>query len=192
MADHRCVGRTTVGAEDRACTHRLRACCQVPHGLGGPEGRAVPLLHAPHARRYLDGRLLAGTGLFTPPVAPYAKPVFHLYVVQVPDRAKQQAAFDAANISHGIHYPIPVHLQPAFAELDYPPGSFPVTEALVGKIISLPMFPELTDAQIERVAGACLKASARAAYGSGARTTRNPIKSYCLDGASEKRQADRL
>jgi len=103
-------------------------------------------------------RLLAGTGLFTPPVAPYAKPVFHLYVVQVPDRAKQQAAFDAANISHGTHYPIPVHLQPAFAELGYPPGSFPVTEALVGKIISLPMFPELTDAQIERVAGACLKA----------------------------------
>lgn len=102
-------------------------------------------------------RLLAGTRLVTPKVAPYAKPVYHLYVVQVPDRAKQQAAFDAANVSHGIHYPIPVHLQPAFAELGYKPGSFPVTEALVPKIISLPMFPEINEAQIGQVATACLK-----------------------------------
>ena len=66
------------------------------------------------------------TRLVTPKLAPYAKPVYHLYVVQVPDRKKQQAAFDAANVSHVIHYPIPVHLQPAFAELGYKPGSFPV------------------------------------------------------------------
>ena len=103
-------------------------------------------------------QLLAGKGLATPKVAPYSKPVFHLYVVQVPDRQKQQAAFDAANVSHGIHYPIPVHLQPAFADLGYKAGSFPVTEALVSKIISLPMFPELTDNQIEQVSRACLKA----------------------------------
>jgi dTDP-4-amino-4,6-dideoxygalactose transaminase len=103
-------------------------------------------------------QLLAGSGLLTPKTAPYSKHVFHLYVVQVPDRQKQQAAFDAANVSHVIHYPIPVHLQPAFAELGYKPGSFPVTEALVGKIISLPMFPEITDNQLQRVAGACLKA----------------------------------
>lgn len=103
-------------------------------------------------------QLLAGKGLATPKVAPYSKPVFHLYVVQVPDRQRQQAAFDAANVSHGIHYPIPVHLQPAFADLGYKAGSFPVTEALVSKIISLPMFPELTDNQIEQVSRACLKA----------------------------------
>lgn len=102
-------------------------------------------------------RLLAGTPLLTPKVAPYAKPVYHLYVVQVPDRKKQQAAFDAANVSHGIHYPIPVHLQPAFADLGYKPGSFPVTEALAPKIISLPMFPELNNSQIKQVAGACLE-----------------------------------
>ena len=71
---------------------------------------------------------------------------------------KAQAAFDAANVSHGIHYPIPVHLQPAFADLGYKAGSFPITEALVSKIISLPMFPELTDNQIEQVSRACLKA----------------------------------
>ncbi|MEI6782768.1 MAG: DegT/DnrJ/EryC1/StrS family aminotransferase [Verrucomicrobiota bacterium] len=103
-------------------------------------------------------RLLAGTGLVTPKLAPFAKHVYHLYVVQVPDRKKQQAAFDAANVVHGIHYPIPVHLQPAFADLGHKPGSFPVTEALVSKIISLPMFPEIQEGQIERVAGACLKA----------------------------------
>jgi dTDP-4-amino-4,6-dideoxygalactose transaminase len=102
-------------------------------------------------------RLLAGTRLVTPKLAPYAKHVYHLYVVQVPDRTKQQAAFDAANVSHGIHYPIPVHLQPAFADLGYPPGRFPVCEALAPKIISLPMFPEIDDRQIERVAAACLK-----------------------------------
>jgi dTDP-4-amino-4,6-dideoxygalactose transaminase len=102
-------------------------------------------------------RLLAGTRVVTPKVAPYAKPVFHLYVVQVPDRQKQQAAFDAANVSHVIHYPIPVHLQPAFADLGYKRGSFPVAETLTPKIISLPIFPELTDSQIERVAAACLK-----------------------------------
>jgi dTDP-4-amino-4,6-dideoxygalactose transaminase len=102
-------------------------------------------------------RLLAGTSVVTPKVAPYAKPVYHLYVVQVPDRKKQQAAFDTANVSHGIHYPIPVHLQPAFADLGYKQGSFPVTEALAPRIISLPMFPEINDSQIERVAAACLK-----------------------------------
>ena len=75
--------------------------------------------------------------------------VYHLYVVQVPDRAKQQAAFDVANVSHVIHYPIPVHLQPAFADLGYKPGSFPACEALAPKIISLPMFPEMTREQCD-------------------------------------------
>ena len=100
-------------------------------------------------------QLLAGTGVLTPRPAPYARHVYHLYVVQTPDRKRLQAAFDAANVSHGIHYPIPVHRQPAFADLGYPPGSFPVSETLAPKIISLPMFPELTDSQIERVAGVC-------------------------------------
>jgi dTDP-4-amino-4,6-dideoxygalactose transaminase len=100
-------------------------------------------------------QLLEGTGLLTPRLAPYAEHVYHLYVVQTPDRKKLQAALDAANIAHVIHYPIPVHLQPAFADLGYKPGSFPISETLAPKIISLPMFPELADAQIERVAAAC-------------------------------------
>jgi dTDP-4-amino-4,6-dideoxygalactose transaminase len=102
-------------------------------------------------------QLLSGTGWFTPPVAAYAKHVFHLYVVQVPERRKLQAALDAANVSHGIHYPIPIHLQPAFADLGYRAGAFPVCEAIATRLISLPMYPEITDQQIERVAAACCR-----------------------------------
>jgi dTDP-4-amino-4,6-dideoxygalactose transaminase len=100
-------------------------------------------------------QLLAGTGLVTPKLAPYAKHIYHLYVVQTPDRNQLQGALDAADVSHGIHYPVPVHLQPAFADLGCKRGSFPVSEALAPRIISLPMFPELADSQIERVANAC-------------------------------------
>lgn len=101
---------------------------------------------------------LAGSGLVLPKRAPYAQHVYHLYVVQTPDRKKLQSALDAANASHGIHYPIPVHLQQAFADLGHQPGSFPVCEALAPKLVSLPMFPELTGEQIQRVAAACRKA----------------------------------
>ena len=100
-------------------------------------------------------RTLSGDGLVLPKLAPYAKHVYHLYVVQTPDRKKLQSALDAANVSHGIHYPVPIHLQPAFADLGLKPGSFPVCEALAPKIVSLPMFPELTGEEVQRVAAAC-------------------------------------
>ncbi len=100
-------------------------------------------------------KLLADTPVKAPKVAPYSKPIFHLYVIQTPNRAKLQAAFDVNQVSWGIHYPIPVHLQPAFADLGYKTGSFPVTEALAPRILSLPIFPEITAPQIERVARVC-------------------------------------
>ena len=56
------------------------------------------------------------------PPAAYGIPVYHLYVVQTPDRKKLQSVLDAANISYGIHYPVPIHLQPAFADLGLKPG----------------------------------------------------------------------
>jgi len=99
--------------------------------------------------------LLAGGDLVTPARAAYAEHVYHLYVVQTPDRKALQSRLDAANIGHGIHYPIPVHLQPAFADLGYGVGSFPVAETLAPRIVSLPMFPEIQDHQLERVAAAC-------------------------------------
>ena len=100
------------------------------------------------------GTLLANTKLDLPKVAPYANPVWHLYVVQTGDRAGLQTALDAANVSHGIHYPIPVHLQEAYRDLGYKQGDFPVTEALAGRILSLPMFPEIRPDEIETVAAA--------------------------------------
>jgi dTDP-4-amino-4,6-dideoxygalactose transaminase len=108
------------------------------------------------AERY--GGLLAGTNLALPATAPYASHVWHLYVVQTDNRPALQAALDAANIAHGIHYPTPVHLQPAFQELGYGAGSFPVAEAFCPRLVSLPIFPEISEEQLQRVAEACRKA----------------------------------
>ena len=105
------------------------------------------------AARY--GQLLAGTKLGLPQAAPWANPVWHLHVVQTGDRAGLQQALDAAGVSHGIHYPIPVHLQEAYRDLGYKAGDFPVSETLASRILSLPMFPEITDEELQRVAQAC-------------------------------------
>jgi dTDP-4-amino-4,6-dideoxygalactose transaminase len=98
------------------------------------------------------GQLLKGTNLVLPRVASWANPVWHLYVVQSTERRRVQEALEAANISYGIHYPIPVHLQEAYRELGHREGSFPVSEMLAQRILSLPMFPEMTEGEIERVA----------------------------------------
>lgn len=100
------------------------------------------------------GKALAGKGLGLPKIAPYSTHVFHLYVVQTNDRAGLQKALDAAGAQHGIHYPIPIHRQPAMADLGYAEGAFPVSERVAPLILSLPMFPELTKEQIGRVAAA--------------------------------------
>jgi dTDP-4-amino-4,6-dideoxygalactose transaminase len=110
------------------------------------------------ARRRAAARLdslLAGSQPQPIRAASFATHVFHLYVVRTRQRDRLQAALDAARISHGIHYPVPVHLQPAYEELGYKAGSFPVAEALAREIVSLPMFPELTEDQIGRVAQTC-------------------------------------
>jgi dTDP-4-amino-4,6-dideoxygalactose transaminase len=85
------------------------------------------------------------------PVAehPLAEAVHHLAVVQVPDRAKATAALDAAGVGWGVHYPVPCHRQPAFAE--FADGPLPVAERAADHILSLPMFPALTTAQVQRV-----------------------------------------
>jgi len=101
------------------------------------------------------GTALKGSALVLPQEAPYSNHVYHLYVVQTESRKALQAALDAANASYGIHYPIPVHLQEAFTDLGYEPGSFPVSESASARVLSLPMYPEITQAQIERVAAAC-------------------------------------
>jgi dTDP-4-amino-4,6-dideoxygalactose transaminase len=74
-----------------------------------------------------------------------------MFVIQAPRRDDLQNYLKEKGIGTGIHYPVPIHLQKSMSFLGYKPGDLPVTEAVVGKIISLPMFAELTDTQIEEV-----------------------------------------
>jgi len=81
----------------------------------------------------------------------YARHVYHLYVIRVMQRDELQEALKKNNIFTGIHYPIPVHLQKAHADLGYERGNFPLTEQVAEEILSLPMYAELTNAEIEFV-----------------------------------------
>ncbi len=103
-----------------------------------------------HAVKY--SQLLQGKPLTIPTVPSYAEPVWHLYVVQVENRDQIRRMLAEKGISCGIHYPVPIHLQEAYRELGYKKGDFPITEALAEKILSLPMYAELTDEQIAAVA----------------------------------------
>jgi dTDP-4-amino-4,6-dideoxygalactose transaminase len=80
--------------------------------------------------------------------------VWHLYVVRVPDRDRVLAELVAAGIEAGIHYPVPIHLTPAFAGLGYGHGAFPVAEKAAAELLTLPLFPEITEEQQQRVVSA--------------------------------------
>ncbi len=103
------------------------------------------------ARVAVAERYRAGLPSWCTPVAvdPNALPVYHVAVVQVPDRAAVTRALDAAGIGWGIHYPVPCHRQPAFAA--YAEGPLPVAEAAAERILSLPVFPELDARATDRV-----------------------------------------
>jgi dTDP-4-amino-4,6-dideoxygalactose transaminase len=87
----------------------------------------------------------------TPIVHQGNQPVFHLYVIRSQKRDALQSWLKEQGIGTGIHYPIPVHLQNTMSSLGYHPGDLPVTEKVVGEILSLPMYAELTSDQIEAV-----------------------------------------
>ena len=95
---------------------------------------------------------LAGTGLTPPARRPDAEHVFHLYVVRAPERDAMQTHLRAAGVATGIHYPMPVHLQPAYrGRVAMGPSGCTHTERAATEVLSLPLFPELTDAQVEHV-----------------------------------------
>jgi dTDP-4-amino-4,6-dideoxygalactose transaminase len=102
------------------------------------------------ARRYTE--LLAGTPLQLPREAAGCESAWHLYTVRSPRRDELKKFLDANGIGNAVHYPMPLHLQKAYAHLGHKPGDFPVAEKASREVLSLPMFPELTDAQIQRVA----------------------------------------
>ena len=109
-------------------------------------------LRRQHARTYSS--LLAGTQVRVPAEALDARHVYHLYAVRTRDRDCVLGELHAAGIQAGIHYPIPVHLQPAYANLGYRPGDFPESELAADEVLSLPLYPEITPEAIERVAHA--------------------------------------
>jgi dTDP-3-amino-3,4,6-trideoxy-alpha-D-glucose transaminase len=114
------------------------------------------------ARRTLAGAYaeLLPPEVIRPCARPGATHVYHLYVVRLPQRDRVRRSLDAAGIGTGIHYPVPVHLQPAYGPGVVQHGPLPVTEQAAGEILSLPMYPTLTMEQVARVAGALAQALA--------------------------------
>jgi dTDP-4-amino-4,6-dideoxygalactose transaminase len=110
-----------------------------------------------HARQYME--TLRASGAMLPAVNTKAEPVWHLFVIRVPARDRIQARLNERGIATGIHYPVPLHRQPAYKHLNIADGALPVTERVAANIISLPMYPELTRDQIEAVSRAVIEAA---------------------------------
>jgi dTDP-4-amino-4,6-dideoxygalactose transaminase len=96
-------------------------------------------------------RLLEGKRCGRPAPPAHCRHVYHVYAIEVPDRDNVQKALQAAGIATGIHYPIPVHLQKAYANLGCGPGDLPVTEGVASRFLSLPIYAELRPEQISEV-----------------------------------------
>jgi dTDP-4-amino-4,6-dideoxygalactose transaminase len=108
------------------------------------------------------GHLLADADVVLPAEMEWARHVYHLFTVRSKNRDAAQAALLNQGIQTGVHYATPVHLQPAYRNLGYGPGSLPESEKAAKEVLSLPMYPELTDAQLEIVAEALAACARRA------------------------------
>jgi len=102
-----------------------------------------------HAALY--NKLLADGSVETPEEMLYARHVYHIYAVRTPQREALQRALNEKGIQTGIHYPIPVHLQKAYADLGYRRGDFPESERAANEVLSLPMYADLLDEQVVKV-----------------------------------------
>jgi dTDP-4-amino-4,6-dideoxygalactose transaminase len=103
-----------------------------------------------HAAQYQA--LLGGHGIVTPAVAGYAEPVWHLYVVRIKKRDTLRDLLWKRGIGTGVHYPEPLHLQPAYQELGYHRGDFPVAERFSEQVLSLPMYAEMPEEAVQYIA----------------------------------------
>jgi dTDP-4-amino-4,6-dideoxygalactose transaminase len=111
-----------------------------------------------HADFYLES--LSSSEFRPQAVHPNAEPVWHLFVVRLADRETLQKKLKDEGIATGIHYPVPLHIQPAYQERQIPLGSLPVTERVANSVVSLPMYPELSQAQLESIVNAMTMVSA--------------------------------
>jgi dTDP-4-amino-4,6-dideoxygalactose transaminase len=103
-----------------------------------------------HAAHY--DRLLAASGVGPPQAMPFSRHVYHIYAIRTSRREAMARALRQAGIQTGIHYPVPVHLQEAYANPAYGPGAFPHAERAAQQVLSLPLYPELSEEQIQTVA----------------------------------------
>jgi dTDP-4-amino-4,6-dideoxygalactose transaminase len=114
---------------------------------------------------FYDG-MLAGAGVATPQRPREREHVYHVYAVRTPDRDALRERLQQAGVATGLHYPRPVHLQPAYSDLGYGPGDLPVSERLSQELLSLPIYPEMTREQSFQVCDA-LRASQENAHARG-------------------------
>src|SRR6202011_2164927 len=138
--------------QDRKYHHVLRGYNYRMEGFQGAILR-VKLRHLvrwTEARRAIVGKYnqhLAGSSVERPMEMPWAQHVYHLYTLRTKERDALQESLQAKGIQTGIHYGLPVHLQPAYANLGYAPHSFPQSEKAADEVLSLPLYPEMTDDQ---------------------------------------------
>jgi dTDP-4-amino-4,6-dideoxygalactose transaminase len=107
----------------------------------------------------LYNKSLAGADVETPVEMNYSRHVYHVYAVRTPSRDSLAKELNAQGVQTGIHYPIPVHLQKAYADSAYGAGDFPHAERAAAEVLSLPMFPELTEEQVRQASEAVLNAA---------------------------------
>jgi len=105
------------------------------------------------AARYRAG--LADSGVALPGEAPGSTRVYHQFTIRVSDRDAVQRRMAERGVRTAIYYPIPLHLQPMYRDLGYRPGDFPEAERAAREVLCLPMYPELTDGQVDEVVEAC-------------------------------------
>jgi len=145
--------------QDRKYHHALRGFNYRMEGLQG----AILRVKLRYLDRWTESRrriassynnLLAGCGLTLPAEMPWAHHVYHVYTLRSDDRDSLQAALQSEGIQTAVHYAIPAHLQPAYADLDYGKGAFPGAEAASAHVLSLPIYPELPETAVATVANA--------------------------------------
>jgi dTDP-4-amino-4,6-dideoxygalactose transaminase len=105
-------------------------------------------------------KALSGSGLALPPAGKPGESVWHLFTVRTPDRARWLAALEKEGIGTLVHYPVPPHLQPAYAEMGLKRGAFPISERIHDEVFSMPLFPGMTQEQLEAVGSAVARCSA--------------------------------
>ncbi len=118
------------------------------------------LEHWTDARRSLAAqydRLLDDPRVVRPQVLSGVRHVYCLYTIQINDRGRLQRHLQDAGIQTAVHYPLPIHLMPAYADTRYKAGDFPVAEACAERVLSVPIYPQMTQYQVERVAGEIIR-----------------------------------